>query len=102
MVQGWFRIAVSLSREMKKIICICEGYATGATIHEATGLKVLCAMNAGNLPKIARLAVKQFPESKILITADNDHTKDVNTGLIAGKKISEELGLPCVAHRYCG
>lgn len=80
----------------EKNICICEGYATGATIHEATGFKVLCAMNAGNLPKIARIAVKQFPESRIIITADNDHTKDVNTGLIAGKKISEELGLPCV------
>ena len=32
---------------------ICEGYATGASIHEATGHAVVCAMNSGNLPEAA-------------------------------------------------
>ena len=30
-------------------LVICEGYATGASIHEATGHDVICAMNCGNL-----------------------------------------------------
>ena len=29
-------------------LIICEGYATGASILEATGLAVVCAMNSGN------------------------------------------------------
>ena len=34
-------------------LVICEGYATGASIHEATGHAVVCAMNSGNLPEAA-------------------------------------------------
>ena len=30
-------------------LVICEGYATGASIHEATGHSVICCMNSGNL-----------------------------------------------------
>ncbi len=50
-------------------IFLCEGYATGASIHEATGATVVCAMFAGNLPKIA-------PEYKgAVIVADNDKSE---------------------------
>lgn len=77
-------------------ICICEGYATGASIHEATGFKVLVAFNAGNLPKVAREAVRKFPDADILICADNDHSKPTNTGLNVAKKIGFDLGLPVV------
>jgi putative DNA primase/helicase len=34
-------------------ICIAEGFATGATIHEATGYPVAVAFNAGNLEAVA-------------------------------------------------
>jgi putative DNA primase/helicase len=32
-----------------EVICIAGGYATGCTIHEATGHAVVVAFNAGNL-----------------------------------------------------
>ncbi len=32
---------------------ICEGFATGATIHELTGSTVICAMNCSNMMKVA-------------------------------------------------
>lgn len=32
---------------------LCEGYATGASIHEATGATVIIAFNAGNLGEVA-------------------------------------------------
>jgi putative DNA primase/helicase len=35
---------------------VCEGYATGATVHLATGATVLCAFNAGNLKAVAEMA----------------------------------------------
>ena len=34
-------------------ICVAEGFATGATIHEATGYPVAVAFNAGNLQAVA-------------------------------------------------
>jgi putative DNA primase/helicase len=37
----------------------CEGYATGASIHEATGFSVICAMNSGNLLSVAK-AVREL------------------------------------------
>lgn len=78
------------------IVCICEGFATGASIFAATGHKVLVAMNAGNLVKIAKAAIEKFPMSTVLICADNDHTKKKNVGLEMGKKVAFDLGLSCV------
>ena len=78
-------------------ICICEGYATGATIREATRLKVLVAFSAGNLENIAREAIKKFPDREILICADNDHVtaanKGINPGIDVAKKIKDKYGL---------
>ncbi len=54
------------------IVSICEGYATGATIHEATGVPVLVAFDAGNLLAVARSARDVQPAVEIVITADND------------------------------
>jgi len=34
-------------------ILMTEGYATGATLHELTGLPVVVAFHAGNLPVVA-------------------------------------------------
>jgi len=78
------------------IICICEGFATGVSINLATGFKTLCAMNAGNIEKVAKSAIEKFKNSKIIICADNDHKKEKNVGIETGKKVAFELGLSCV------
>jgi phage/plasmid primase-like uncharacterized protein len=58
-------------------IIICEGYATGATIHQATSWPVACAMNCGNLKPVAISLREKFPDRTIVIAADNDRfTKD--------------------------
>lgn len=41
------------STKGKAAICVAEGFATGATIHEATGFPVAVAFNAGNLEAVA-------------------------------------------------
>lgn len=53
-------------------LIICEGYATGASIHEATGGTVFCAFNANNLKPVAAAIRKAYPNEKIIIAADND------------------------------
>ncbi|HIJ50357.1 MAG TPA: hypothetical protein HPP54_04755, partial [Nitrospinae bacterium] len=34
------------------LVLICEGYATGASLYEATGIPTVVAFNSGNLPKV--------------------------------------------------
>ena len=53
-------------------LLICEGWATGATLHEETGSPVLAAMNAGNLRPVALAARERWPGADIVIAADND------------------------------
>lgn len=62
-------------------IVICEGYATGASIYEATGWAVICAMNCGNLDQVARDFRSLYPDREIIFAADNDQFTDGNPGL---------------------
>ena len=65
------------AKEEKSIIIIAEGFATAASIREASGLPVICALNAGNLEPVAKSVRHKYPKSKIVIAADNDrYTKD--------------------------
>ncbi len=42
---------------------LCEGWATGATLHAETGHPVACAMNAGNLLEAGRHLQRRHPEA---------------------------------------
>jgi putative DNA primase/helicase len=53
-------------------ILICEGWATGATAHEATGLPVVAAMDAGNLKRVVPVLRDRYPSARLVILADND------------------------------
>jgi hypothetical protein len=61
-------------------ICICEGYATGATIHEATSYPVIVAFNAGNLSKVAKIIKTQYPNFDLIIAGDDDFQSEKNPG----------------------
>ena len=54
------------------ILLICEGYGTGASLHEATGHAVAVAFDAGNLLHVAKNLRNKFPEMKIVVCADHD------------------------------
>lgn len=73
----------------RMLIIICEGYATGATIHECTGHAVIVAFDAGNLEPVARSIRERFPDAAIMIASDNDQwtTKPVyNPGFAKAKE----------------
>lgn len=68
----WFSIGKpSVVDDQLTIVC-CEGFATGASIHEATGLAVLVCFDAGNLIHVARTARRLMPKARIILAADND------------------------------
>jgi len=62
---------------------LCEGYATGASIHEATGGTVYVAFDSGNLSHVINAIGKKH--SEIILCADNDHKKEENAGLNKAK-----------------
>ena len=62
-------------------VCIAEGFATAASIHEATGKAVAVAFDAGNLDPVARALRAKFPGALITICADNDTDTPDNPGL---------------------
>jgi phage/plasmid primase-like uncharacterized protein len=53
-------------------ITVAEGYATAATIHEASGQAVAIAFNAGNLKPASVALLARFPGTTFTIAADND------------------------------
>lgn len=54
------------------IVLIAEGYATAATLHEATGLPVAVAFDAGNIGPVTAALHKRYKTAKQLICADDD------------------------------
>ncbi|MFU8790428.1 MAG: toprim domain-containing protein [Methylobacter sp.] len=55
-----------------EVIQICEGYATGASLHESTGHFAVVALDAGNLEAVAVIMRKLYPTCQIIVCGDND------------------------------
>lgn len=72
-------------------VVICEGYATGASIFEATGWCVICAMFCGNLKPVAQIFRKLFPNRTIILAADNDRFSKDNPGVTKAKEAAEAV-----------
>ena len=66
-----FHVASDYERS-KDVIIICEGYATARSIAESTNFLVLGSMSSINMKPVAEKIAEQFPNSKIIIAADND------------------------------
>src|SRR5262249_23761509 len=76
----------------KKLLYIVEGYATGATVYEATGTTVVVAFNSGNLPSAAKTLRKKFPDLEIVICADDDYRTAGNPGLTKAQEAAAQIG----------
>ena len=75
-------------------VAICEGWATGATIREATGYPVIVAFDSGNLPDVSRCIKHLYPSNEIIICGDNDHhlPPSNNAGVLAAVLASNAAG----------
>ncbi|MET3373740.1 putative DNA primase/helicase [Variovorax boronicumulans] len=82
------------------MLIVCEGFATGASIHEATGHAVAVAFNAGNLCSVATALHGKYPALKIVIAADDDHLTEGNPGLTKGKAAARAVGGPMAAPMF--
>jgi len=55
------------------VLLIAEGYATAASIFEATGLPVACTFDCGNLEPAASALRKHYRGLRIMVCADDDY-----------------------------
>ncbi len=65
-------IALSELEEHPDTVIITEGYAIALTVNQLCKGTVLAALDAGNLPSVAKSARERWPDTKIIIAADND------------------------------
>lgn len=74
------------------MLIVCEGYATGASLHEATGQAVAVAFNAGNLQPAAMALRARYPALKLVIAADDDFQTAGNPGLTKATAAAQAVG----------
>lgn len=74
------------------VLCIAEGFATGASIHEATGYAVAVAFDAGNLQPAAKALREKFPDLRLILCADDDADTEGNPGLTKANEAARAIG----------
>lgn len=75
-----------------KTIAICEGFATAATIHEATGFDCFIALSCTNLGAIVNKVRGIYPSSQVIIFGDEDTATPGNPG----RTHAENTGVTCL------
>lgn len=73
-------------------ILIAEGYATAATLHEATGLPVVVAFDAGNLKPVAEIVRARYLTAMLTICGDEDQWTEGNPGRRAAEAAAVTVG----------
>lgn len=73
------------------VLLVCEGYATAATLFEATGQSVAYAFSANNLAKAGKILRKKYPQLKLLFCADDDYFTAGNPGVTAASNAMAEI-----------
>ncbi len=79
------------------IVLLAEGYATAATLHEATGLPVAVCFDANNMLPVAKALRTDYPRAKILVCADDDFVqkcRECKKLTLAENPICEHCGQP--------
>lgn len=85
---------------LQDVLCLCEGYATGATLHQATGHATAVAFNAGNLEPVARALRGKFPALTLVVCSDDDAATPGNPGLTAARKAARAVGAALALPRF--
>ncbi len=87
--QGHFCLIGGLPKD---VLLVAEGYATAATLFEATGYPVAVAFDAGNLQPVATVLAKTYRRAKILIGADDDYLTEGNPGVTKASAAALAVG----------
>lgn len=78
--------------ETQSPIFIAEGYATAASIHQATNSPVVVAFDCGNLKPVAHNLRKKYPQAKLIIAVDDDRETPGNPGRTKAEETAKAYG----------
>lgn len=100
-INDLFAIVGTFTPETEHAI-FCEGYATGDTVHRATGHPVIVAFNTSNLARVARLWADKRPDLAYTVFADDDEATAQrefdrrgvyhNPGIAIAEAVAAEIG----------
>lgn len=89
------------------VTLVCEGFATGQTLHDALGCTVLVAFDAGNLDAIVNFALGEAAGRPVIVAADNDWETALkpqmngrNPGIHSAEEIERHLSVPFMAPAF--
>lgn len=68
------------------VLVVAEGYATGASVHMASGYSVAVGFTAGNLRNVALALRAKFPQVIIIVAAENDKWNKTNAGMVGAQQ----------------
>lgn len=88
---GFFAIG-DCTTKPPAVIVVCEGFATGATIHEATKHPVIVGFNAMNLQPVCVTIRRLLPDTLIVVAGDDDWKTEGNPGLTSAKQAALSVG----------
>lgn len=92
--KGFFPLGGWNSKKTQRVV-LCEGYATGATIHESTGLTVFVCFDIGNVQALVMELRAKYPHIEIILATDFDLEKG-QAGLITGLLLAQQFNLKFV------
>lgn len=89
-VQGAYAF-IGKAEDVEKVgVVMAEGYATAASIYEATGKPVIIAFDAGNMVAVAERLAQKLPQNvPVVIAVDNDASQ---TGIKKARQAAALLG----------
>lgn len=76
--------------ESDDVVLVAEGYATGASIHEASGKPVVVAFDAGNFDQVVEKLKERYPDKALIIMGDDDRSKEVNVGRMRAEQAADK------------
>jgi putative DNA primase/helicase len=82
----------SIGGEPADTLCVVEGFATGASVHEATGFPVAVAFNTGNLLPVGKRMREKFPGMRLIFCADDDAETEGNPGMTKAREAAQAVG----------
>lgn len=74
------------------VVCFCEGYATGATIHELTGWCVVVVFDRTNFAPVMSSMRDNMRQVAFVIAADNDQWTEGNPGVTDAQAAAKACG----------
>ena len=72
-------------------IGLTESYATAATCHQLIKVPMVCAFSSWNLERVALALQERFPDSPIILFADNDRHTQENKGVKCASEVQKKL-----------